>query len=152
ANPEWHGQLGLGAPEKGGDATEITLMDASGKPLAAVLVGKGADVVDAMGRGAIYVRKAGDDQTWLARGYLMAKPALADWLNKNIVNVGRERIQEVDVTPTTGAAYVVSRARKDVPEFSVQKLPAGRALAFESAADAPASAIVGLSFEDAQPI
>jgi len=152
ANPEWHGQLGLVAPDKGGDATAITLMDSAGKPLAAVLVGHGADVADAMGRGAIYVRKAGDNQTWLARGYLMAKPALADWLDKRVVSVGRERIQSVDVAPPAGTAYMASRARKDVPDFTIAPLPAGRSLAYESAADIPASALVGFAFEDAQPI
>jgi hypothetical protein len=152
ANPEWHNQLGLQAPEKGGDGTTITLMDAAGKTLAAVVVGKGADVADAMGRGAVYVRKAGEDQTWLARSYLTAKPALADWLDKSIANVGRERIQAVDVTPPSGAAYTASRASKEVPEFTVANLPAGRSLAFESAAEVPASALVSFAFEDAQPI
>ena len=137
ANPDWHGQLGLVAPDKGGDATEITLMDKAGKPLAALLVGHGADVADAMGRGAIYVRKAGDNQTWLARGYLMAKPTLADWLDKRIVTVGRERIQSVDVAPPTGSAYMASRATKETPNFAVAPIPAGREIAFESAADAP---------------
>jgi hypothetical protein len=127
-------------------------MDAAGKVLAAVLIGKGADVVDAMGRGAIYVRKVGDNQTWLARGYLMAKPNLADWLDKRVVSIGREVIQEVDVTPPTGAAYVASRPKKDVPEFTIQNLPAGRSLAFESAADAAASAIANFAFDDAQPV
>lgn len=152
ANPGWHDQLGLAAPEKGGEGTTITLMDASGKVLAAVVAGKGADVADAMGRGAIYVRKVGEDQTWLARGYLMAKPALADWLDKRLVNIGRERIQSVEVTPPTGPAYSASRARKDVSEFTVANLPAGRSLAYESAADVAASALVGFVMEDAQPV
>ena len=29
ANPDWHSQLGLVAPEKGGDATELTLLDSA---------------------------------------------------------------------------------------------------------------------------
>jgi hypothetical protein len=152
ANPEWHSQLGLQAPEKGGDGTTITLLDAAGKALAAVVVGKGADVADAMGRGAVYVRKVGEDQTWLARGYLTAKPALADWLSKDITSVGRERIQSVEVTPPTGPAYVASRARKEVPDFAIANMPGGRSLAFESATEAPASALVGFQFEDAQPV
>jgi hypothetical protein len=151
ANPEWHSQLGLQAPEKGGDATVITLMDAAGKTLAAVVVGKGADVADATGRGAVYVRKVGEDQTWLARGYLVAKPALADWLSTDITNVGRERIQSAEDTPPTGASYVASRASKELPDFVIANLPAGRTLAFESATEAPASALVGFQFEDAQP-
>jgi len=152
ANPDWHGQLGLTAPDKGGDAAAITLLDTAGKPLAALLIGHGADVADAMGRGAIYVRKASDNQTWLARGYLMAKPALADWLDKRIVSIGRERIQSVDVAPPTGTAYMASRATKQVPDFTVAPLPAGRSLAFESAADTAASALVGFTFDDVQPI
>jgi hypothetical protein len=152
ANPDWHGQLGLVAPEKGGDATSITLMDAAGKPLAALLVGHGADIADAMGRGAIYVRRPGDNQTWLVRGYLMSKPNLADWLDKNIVAVGRERIQSVDVAPPTGSAYMASRVRKDVPDFTIAPLPAGRTLAFESATDTAAGALSGFAFDDVQPV
>jgi hypothetical protein len=152
ANPEWHDQLGLRAPEKGGEGTTVTLFDGAGKTLAAVVVGKGADIADAMGRGAIYVRKVGEDRTWLARGYLMAKPALADWLDKRIVNVGRERIQAVEVTPASGPAYSAARASKEVSEFTLKNIPAGRSIAYESAADAPASAIVSFAFEDAQPL
>lgn len=152
ANPEWHRQLGLIAPDKGGDSTELTLLDASGKPLAALLIGKGADVVDATGRGAIYVRKVGDNQSWTARGYLMAKPNLADWLDKNIIPVTAEKVQSVDVAPPTGSAYMASRATKDVPDFTVAPLPTGRELAFASAADAPADALVGFAFDDVQPV
>jgi hypothetical protein len=38
-----------------------------------------------------------------------------------------------------------------VPDFTIANLPAGRSLAFESATEAPASALVGFQFEDAQP-
>ena len=152
ANPEWHSQLGLVAPEKNGEATELTLLDRSGKLLAALLIGKGADVVDATGRGAIYVRKPGENQSWLARGYLMAKPNVGDWLDKNLIAIGPEKIQSVDVAPPTGSAYIASRPTKDVPDFAVRPMPSGRELAFASAADAAADAIVNFAFDDAQPV
>lgn len=151
ANPEWFSQLGLVGPEKNGEATEVTLLGRDGKPLAALLIGKGADVVDATGRGAIYVRKPGENQSWLARGYLMAKPNIGDWLDKNIITIGPEKIQSVDVAPPTGSAYIASRPTKDVPDFAVRPMPGGRELAFASAADAAADAIVNFAFDDAQP-
>ncbi len=151
SNPEMLSYTGLVDPAKGGDAAGVTLFDSTGKALAALLLGKTDEATDAQGRTGIYVRKPGDNQAWLARGYLVAKPDIGDWLNKRVLTIARERIKETVVTPLEGDAYTVSREKKDDPDFKLAEIPAGRALVYDGAPDGVGAAIVGFTFDDVQP-
>ena len=148
ARPDWHSYLGLAAPDKGGDATEVKLADASGKVLADLLVGHNQGAADDLGRISMYVRKPDENQTWLARGYLAPKAAAADWLDKGVINIARDRVKGAVVTPPTGPAYTLVRDNKDQADFRLVDLPKGRALSFEGSPDGVAGAIVGFAFDD----
>ena len=145
---DWLDLLGLGAPDKGGEATRISLADASGKPIADLLVGHTQETADAEGRNDLYVRRTGENQAWRARGFLSAKPAIGDWLDKNVMDVTRDRIATTSVTPAVGPNYAVVRTAKDQPDFQLLDLPKGRELAYGGVADTVASAIVGFTFDD----
>lgn len=151
SNPEMLSYTGLTDPAKGGDAVGVTLLDGAGQPLAALLLGKPDQMTDAQGRTGIYVRKPGDNQTWLARGYLVAKPEVGDWLDKRVLTIPRDRIKETAVTPLQGDAYTVSRDKKEDPDFKLAELPKDRELVYDSAPDGVGAAIVGFTFDDVQP-
>jgi len=148
ARADWHSYLGLTAADKGGDATELKLADASGKVLADVLIGHTEGAADELGRTSVYVRRPNENQTWLTRGYIAPKTAAADWLDKSVINIARDRIKGATVTPPTGASYTLVRDSKDAPDFKLLDLPKGRALSFEGAPDGVAGAIVGFTFDD----
>lgn len=152
ARPDWLALLGLGAPDKGGEATRLVLSDAAGKPLADLLVGHTQPTGDAEGRSDVYVRRTNENQAWRARGFLSAKPTVGDWLDKTVMNITRDRIAATTITPAMGAAYSVVRTAKDQPNFQLLDMPKGRELNYPGAADTAATAIVGFDFEDVRPV
>ena len=145
---DWLNYVGLGAPDKGGDGVDVTLTDTMGKPLADVLVGKSQGAADELGRTTLYVRRPNENQTWLARGNLAPKPNAADWLDKNVIAIARDRVKGATVTPPTGPAYTLSRDSKDQQDFKLLDLPPGRQLSFEGSPDGVGSALIGFDFDD----
>jgi hypothetical protein len=81
----------LGLDDAGADSVRV--LDGKGQPVAALIVGhqrtrpKGGDQV--------YVRLPGDNQAWLADGGLPADADPAKWLNRDVLNIARDRIASV---------------------------------------------------------
>ena len=144
---DWLTYLGLTPPPEG-DAVRVTLTDTGGKVLADLLLGHAQGAPDELGRSTLYVKKPDENQSWLARGYLTAKPNISDWLDKGIVNIARDRVKGAVVTPITGPSYTLSRENKDQQDFKMLDLPRGRELAFEGSPDGVAGSIVGFQFDD----
>ncbi len=147
ARADWLNYLGLGAPPMG-DATEVKLIGAGGKVLADLLIGQAQGTPDELGRSLLYVRRPDQNQSWLARGYLTPKAAVADWLDKNVVAIARDRLKGAVVKPPMGPSYTLARDSKEAMDFKMLDLPRGRELSFEGSPDGVASAIIGFSFDD----
>src|SRR5262249_15595014 len=103
---------------------------------------------DDVGRTSLYVRKPDENTSWLARGNLAPKPNAADWLDKNVIAVARDRLKGATITPPTGPSYVLTRDSKDQQDFKLVDMPAGRSLSFEGSPDGVASAALGFTFDD----
>ncbi len=128
--PDLYGRLDLAdITAKDSKAVQITVKDAGGATLAALLVGKkrypslGA-ATPGTPQDMVYVRRVGDAQSWLALGSVDAKTGVTDWADKAIVDVKFERVASVAVTPPTGPAYEINRASKDVQDFQMADVPA----------------------------
>ena len=147
SRPDWMRYLGL-MPPPDGDAAHVTLTDTSGKVLADLLVGQTEGTPDELGRSTLYVRRPEENQAWLARGYLTVKSDIADWLDKGVVNIARDRVKGAVVTPATGPSYTLSRDSKDDLDFKLLEIPQGRELSFAGSPDGVAGAIVGFLFDD----
>ena len=150
ARPDWFHYVALDAPPKG-DGTAITLSDAKGRVLASLIVGKTEDIGDPSGGVGLFVRKPDDSQSWLVESVFEPRANPADWMDKQVVDVDRARIQEVDVRPATGPAYSVGRAKPSDADFLLAPIPHGREVSDPSAPDGVASGIAGFSFDDVQP-
>jgi Domain of unknown function (DUF4340) len=150
ARADWLHYLGLGAPPKG-DGVLISLMDAKGQTLAAVITGKSEDIGDQSGASGLFVRKPDSTQAWLAKSVFEPKSNVSDWYDKSLIDIDRKRIAETDVTPTGSPAFTVKRDTPKDTTFKLQNVPPGRELAVPGATDGVATAIVGLTFDDAKP-
>lgn len=145
---DWLKYVDLDAPDKGGNAIDVKLTDNMGKPMAEILAGKNQGAADDLGRTQLYVRKPDETQAWLVRGNLTPKPNAADWLDKNVINIARDRVKGATVTPPMGPAYTLSRDSKDQQDFKLLDMPAGRQLSFEGSPDGVGSALIGFDFDD----
>jgi Domain of unknown function (DUF4340) len=148
ARADWLGYIGLADPGPKSDALDMKLSDAGGKSIAELVIGHMQGTPDDLGRELLYVRRPGETQSWLARGYLAPKPDAADWLDRGVLQIARDRIKGATVTPLTGPVYNLSRESKDQTDFKLLDLPKGRELSFEGAPDGVAGAIAGFTFDD----
>lgn len=146
SRPDWFHYVDVDAPPKG-NGILVTVSGPNGQ-IASVILGKSEDIGDPTGALGLFARRANENQSWLVRAIFEPKSDVGDWMNKTVVSVDRARIQEVDVTPSTGTAYVVKRDKPSDPDFKPTSLPAGRTLAYDAAADTVASAITGFTFDD----
>jgi hypothetical protein len=145
---DWLSYVGLVAPDKGGDAVDVKISDSAGKPIGEMLLGHTQGGADALGRNTVYVRQPNETQSWLARGSLTLKSNVTDWLDRNVLNIERDRVKGASVTPEKGPAYNLERASKDQPDFKLLDMPAGRSLSFDGSPDGVAGAIASFTFDD----
>lgn len=150
ARADWLHFLNLDAPPKG-EGVLISLYDAKGDSLAAVIVGKSEGISDRSGASELFVRKPDSMQSWLAKGTLEPKSDVTDWYEKNLLSVERGRVAQTDVTPADSPAYSVKRNSAKDQNFTLVNLPAGRELAYPGAPDNAGAGIVGLTFDDVKP-
>ncbi|MFZ3034638.1 MAG: DUF4340 domain-containing protein [Parvibaculum sp.] len=153
ARKEWLRRLGLVAPENIGKAVRIEFFDANGKKLVALLAGKVPEqTIDARGEGMIYVRRDGEDQSWLARGRLPLIQTPQDWLDPAFLDISRDEIKRVTLWAGTDHPVVLSRPSKDENDFAVENVPQGRMTRGAPIVNGAATSIVDLQFEDVVPL
>lgn len=152
ARPEWHRNLGLLAPEDLGSATRVEFLDAKGERVAALLAGKVPDQTgDARGQGMIYVRRDGDNQTYLARGRLPLFQAALEWLDTSFLDIERGEIRRVTLWAGTDHPVVMSRASAEENDFALENIPKGRVTRGAPIVNGAATSVVDLAFDDAVP-
>lgn len=153
ARPEWHRNLGLLPPEDLGSATRIQFFDKAGTKMVSLLAGKVPEqTVDARGEGMIYVRRDGENQTWLARGRLPLLQSARDWLQQEFLDLTRDEIRQVTLWAGTEHPVVLSRASRDDNDFALQAIPAGRVTRGAPVVNGVVASLVDLKYDDAVPV
>ena len=150
-DPKLYSKLGVEDPDaEGSTSTLLTVKDAGGKELASLIVGKEHTGKSFTAR-QVYVRKPGEKQSWLASGDLGLKEKGADWLDKKILEVKRERIRAVEVRHADGEVVTVDRDKPDTKDFTLHDVPDGKELTYPSAPTSVADALGYLNLEDVVP-
>jgi hypothetical protein len=139
---------------KDAKSLQIILKNAGGKDLARLLVGKPRESRTGAAADRLYVRRPGEAQSWLVKSTLAVDKDPVRWLDRKIVDIGRDRVSRVTTVQPDGARLVIA---KDKPgedgKFALQgALPAG--MKAKSAGDlgAPAGALASLEFDDVKPV
>jgi hypothetical protein len=97
-DPAQFSRLGLEDPkEKAATSNLLRVLDASGKPIVALIVGHRRVRTQGNVPEQIYVRRPDDNQTWLAEGSLQVDADPQLWLERDIMNIDHARIASVDV-------------------------------------------------------
>jgi hypothetical protein len=95
-----------------------------------------------------YVRVATAPQSLLAAPLLTVDADPKGWLDHGLIDLGVERVREVEERPADGAAFSASREKKEQSNFSVKPLPKGRQLSGPGVADGIAAALSALTLDD----
>ncbi len=143
ARPEHYALLGLAAPDADeGAGTRVSVT--AGDRQEIVIIGK-------PGRGnGTYLRIESNPQTWLVDKHLSPKADVAEWLNKEILDLKSELWQQVTVT-IGDEAYTLQKATPDSSDFELLEMPEGGELKFAGATRATPGAMASLRLDDVKP-
>ena len=146
--PELWSRLDLDDPKEG-RSTLVMLQSRTGATVAELLVGKTRG--DRLGgTDGVYVRRPGEDQTWLARGSFDLPGDIAGWLDRRIIDIPQSRVASLTLTAADGARLEL---RRDAPErgFRVVDAPSDAKLKPDQTMAAPAAALTELDLADVRP-
>jgi hypothetical protein len=148
-NPDLYPRLEVEDPGSGKSAL-VAVKDKSGGDLAQAIVGKRR--YDRLGAGndGVYLRKPGDEQTWLARGTLDPSGDPASWLDRQIIDISEKKIAKLALTQPDGTRLVISRAALEA-NFAVEDAPPDTKFKSESTTSGPAGALETLDLDDVKP-
>jgi len=134
SDPALHARLGVDDPATAGSTgTRLRLLDAQGGVILDAILGTRRTRPQSQVPDAIYLRREGEAQSWLAEGRVVpdADPHL--WVDREIAMLAPDRLRRVEVTRTGEAPLVLERAGEvDAP------------LRVTTPADAPATAPAAL--------
>lgn len=134
---------------KGAKSRKVRLETASGEVLAEAIVGKNRYRLTGLQDSGTYIRLAKGKRAWLASGKLSVGKTLADWLDREVVNLASDSVGRVDISPQGAQAYSVERPNKDTP-FQLEPVPDGRSVNKELIPPL-ASALAYVEFDDVKP-
>lgn len=141
-NPDLYSKLGVEdvtAPNAAG-----VLVELEGMPnKAAVIVGN----FNGGGGGGTFVRRLGDEQSWLIAGTLTVDRNVTEWIAKEIADIPSSRIREV-VIEKDGTTLRVSKPVGSDGNFVIDDMPNGRKPTTEFAANGLAGMLAGLRVDD----
>ncbi len=155
ANKANHAVLSLLAPDisstsasLGGKGFRITAYDAADAVLASIIIGKVSTPPDGAKPGIAYVRRADEDQSYLAEGEVNFPLQVSDWIDRILFDIAAARVMSVSVTPPNGPAYEVRRAEPKAT-FAILDIPKGKEPTLDDLAQRIAEAVVLLPLDDA---
>ncbi len=133
---------------KNSNARLIKLEDASGATVAEIIAGKPRVHGGAGGTGGAsgtYVRKPGDEQSWLASTTISGGSALKDWANPRVFETQTEKISEVSVEVQGEQPYVIKRGADGAHQLD--QIPPGKKIKYVNMVDNIIEAASFLDFE-----
>jgi hypothetical protein len=145
ADPELHAKLGVEDIAKA-DAKGALLEIEGLKEPVKLIIGN----YNGQGGDSTFVRRAEDNQSWLAKGNFTVDKTSANWLRRDLVDVATNRIEEVAIT-ADGKTLRVFKSKPDDANYTVADIPRGREVSSEFVANGLASVLSGLRFDDVMP-
>ena len=166
AKPSLHGKLGLGLPGDEGEGVVVAFRDADGRRLAAVVAGRERFSGTETRPGRYFVRKEGENRSWLAEGRLQASGRAARWLDPELPRLDRREVRAIRTEKADGEVIELARDDPDRLDFRMDgavtvsgadlargtlALPPGTRILRETAVSELVSALEYLTFEDVAP-
>lgn len=127
---------------------KIVLKDAKDNVLADVVIGKLNPNLFGTGGAGTYIRRAGEKETWLARGQVELGEEPNNWMVRQIVNYGQEKVSRVVVADPEGNEIILAKADVKDANFKIENLPDGRTIKNKDEADPLAGVMWRMMFDD----
>jgi hypothetical protein len=130
----------------------VRLLDAHGKPISEVVVGKGRPNAFGAGRGGIYVRRPGEMQTWLAAAEPNISIDTKDWVDVAVYKGDVPKLKRVTVEHANEAPIVVEKGSEANAKFELKSVPEGVKVKQNAPVEQIALGFGSIDFEDVRPL
>ncbi len=112
ANPEMLERLGVEDPTKAGATSSLLrVLDAEGRPIAELVVGRRRMRVQGNVPETVYVRRPNETQAWLAEGRLPLDSDPNLWIDRDLANIARDRVRAAEIHRAGEGPLVLRRGR-----------------------------------------
>jgi hypothetical protein len=128
ARADWLHYEGLETPPKG-DGVLIEVDDAAGHTLASVIAGNMETIGDSNGAAGLFIRRPGENQSWLARAVFVPHGAPSDWMLLQVLDIAPARLKDMTIAPAGGKAFTLARAHPSDASYVLSPALAGAAAA-----------------------
>lgn len=147
--PENYARIGLqDVTEEGATSTQITIIAGSDKKLADLVIGNSKPAKSDATQKSYYIRTMDDPQSWLADGMLPEKWEPKDWLDVNIIEIKRDRIQQVKVNHEDGELVYIHRDNPNARDFTLDSLKPGEEVTAPYEVNNIATTFTKMTFDD----
>ncbi len=123
AKPEFHEQLDLNdITEPQSNAWLVTVQNTNGADIAKIYVGKRESVrLREEFLEHIFIRHAGEDQTWLVQGNLPLSTDFKEWVEQPLLGiVDSEQVQRLSINVPSGSNIVISKTSPEQEDFIIE--------------------------------
>ena len=145
ANPDWYDRLGVESVESNDAGGVFVTLDGIDTALSLI-------VGDTAGDYQAYVRRPDDAQSYLIDRDPEVGRTAADWLDTELLTIAGDRVQSVTVSHPDGEVLNVSKDAPEQTNFSVDAVPEGRELQYDSVANVMGNVLGNLSLQDVEPL
>ncbi|MCY3605953.1 MAG: DUF4340 domain-containing protein [Gammaproteobacteria bacterium] len=143
---EFYPRIGVedvGAPDAGGYLLELGY--GGGRPEDRFILGHRA------GTGMIYIRTAGEEQSWMVSAELSLSDETRDWVDRDIIDLGSGEVRRVALDRGEGDRLEIAKDDRDDINFTPRDIPEGRELSYGSVANSIAGALANVEANDVRP-
>ena len=141
SDPASYAKLGV-EPADSPTATSTLVELVAGKKTWSLLVGKSAE-----GR-AVYVRKPAEATSALAEPSISVDPDQKRWVDRQLTDLPGAEVHDIAVTPASGPAYLLTRARRGDADLALSPVPKGRKAASPMSIDGQGDVLAAFNFDD----
>lgn len=137
--------------DKNANSRLVKLIGDSGSVIVEVIVGKQRTNAFGSGKGGTYVRKPGDEQTWLVSTEISVGTGLRDWTKPRVFETRKIDIRNLSIK-APGEENVDIKLADNGVEHLLQDIPEGKKIKFVNSIDDIAPAASSYDFDNVRPL
>ena len=147
-NPARYGTLGVQGPDEPDSESTLVTLAAQGETLATLIVGNSRPGPSP----ALYVRKDGDERSYLCRGRLDLGIDTNSWVEQELFAFDTKRVERVTLTHPDGEVIEVFREDADEYSYALADIPEGREIVYSGAPNPVGTLLNSLRLDDFAPV
>ncbi len=129
-------------------AKHLIVKGKDGEVLADALIGRRNFDTTGLTDEGRYVRRSGEEQSWLVAGRFDMPDAIKKWVGKEFMDVDDKRVDTATTVQPDGTKLIVVRAKQGETHFDVTNVPKGREVEYQIDVDNISDGIDKIELED----